>query len=75
MDATPPFLCQCRIVDEKIAFCHLHREAETLFEVCCYLGDFLKTVKVVRPEDEKLIQTIILPYVRDAIDRASNRDR
>jgi hypothetical protein len=56
---------------KKIAFCPLHQEAETLLEVCSYLWNFLQTVKVARPGDEELIQEVILPYVREAIDPAA----
>jgi hypothetical protein len=39
--------------------------------VCWYVRNFLISLQVARLADEKLIRKIILPYITDAIDRAS----
>ena len=34
----PAFICRCKIVQNKVAFCTLHKQGETLLAVCDYLG-------------------------------------
>ena len=44
----PPFICRCKIVQNKLIFCTLHKEAETLLAVCDYLHKFIRDVSWVR---------------------------
>ena len=71
VEGTHGFICKCVVARGKITFCARHAQAETLFQVCCYLRNFLGNLQVSRPGDEKLIREIILPYITEAIDRAS----
>jgi hypothetical protein len=71
VEGTPGFICKCMVVHGKIQFCARHPHAETLFQVCWYVRNFLISLQVARLADEKLIRKIILPYITDAIDRAS----
>jgi hypothetical protein len=51
----------------------LPEHAQTLLGVCDYLRSFLQTVKVAEPTVQNVIREMILPYVRDAIDRATKQ--
>jgi len=42
----PAFICRCKIVQNKIVFCTLHKQAETLLAVCGYLQKFIRDVKL-----------------------------
>ena len=42
----PAFICRCKIVQNKIVFCTLHKQAETLLAVCDYLQKFIRDVKL-----------------------------
>lgn len=69
--AIPPIKCYCTIVQDKIVFCPLHREAETMLAMCEYLRKFLASVRVADPGDENLIRDVILPCVDGAIAAAT----
>ena len=69
--AIPPINCYCTIAQDKIVFCPLHREAETMLAMCEYLRKFLASVKVADPSDENLIREVILPCVDGAIAAAT----
>ena len=71
MHAIPSFKCECRIVGDKIAFCRLHEQAESLLAACDYLRKLISKVKLPKPEEENLIREIVLPYADDVIKRAS----
>ena len=72
VEGTPGFIRKCPIVGGKIIFCARHEHAETLFQVCCYLRNFLANLRVAHPGDEKLIHQIVLPYITNAVNRASS---
>jgi hypothetical protein len=57
----------CRIIDNKIVFCPLHKEAETVLAVCDYLRNFLMGLKVAEQKDQNMIREVFLPYVDSAI--------
>ena len=67
----PAIKCSCEIAQDKIVFCPLHREAETMLAMCDYLRKFLATVKVADPNDANLIRDVILPCVDGAIAAAT----
>jgi hypothetical protein len=73
VDATPSIKCECRVVGDKIEFCPLHEEAESLLEACRYLRKLISTVELARPEQENLIRQIVLPYAENVIKRATSR--
>jgi hypothetical protein len=58
---------------DKIVFCPLHREAETMLSICDYLRKFLAGIKVANPSDENLIREVILPCVDGAIAAATTK--
>jgi hypothetical protein len=72
--ATPSIKCYCKIAQDKIVFCPLHREAETMLAICDYLRKFLASVKVANPSDETLIREVILPCVDGAIAAATTKE-
>ena len=61
--AIPSIKCYCKIAQDKIVFCPLHREAVTMLSICDYLRKFLASIKVANPNDENLIREVILPCV------------
>jgi len=71
VEATPTFICRCKIVQNKIVFCTLHKQAETLLTVCDYLQKFIRDVKLGETKDEIFVREIVLPYLRSAIDAAT----
>ena len=85
VEATPAFICRCKIVQNKIVqnnivqnkivqnkivFCTLHKQAETLLAVCDYLHKFIRDVKLGETKDEIFVREIVLPYLSSAIDAA-----
>ena len=50
MAAIPSIKCYCKIAQDKIVFCPLHREAETMLALCEYLRKFLAGIKVAKIE-------------------------
>ena len=52
VDFRPPFIRRCKIVQNKIVFCTLHKQAETLLAVCDYLQKFIRDVKLGETKDE-----------------------
>ena len=71
VEATPAFICRCKIVQNKIVFCTLHKQAETLLTVCDYLQKFIRDVKLGETKDEIFVRELVLPYLRSAIDAAT----
>jgi len=71
VEATGKFECRCQVVENKIAFCQLHAQAESLFSACEYLRKVISTVKLATLDEENLIREIVLPYADDVIKRAS----
>lgn len=71
--AIPSIKCYCKIAQDKIVFCPLHREAETMLSICDYLRKFLASIKVANPSDENLIREVILPCVDGAIAAATTK--
>jgi len=67
----PAFICRCKIVQNKIVFCTLHKQAETLLAVCGYLQNFIRDVKLGATKDEIFVREIVLPYMKSAIDAAT----
>ena len=73
VEATPAFICRCKIVQKKIVFCTLHKQAETLLAVCGYLRNFIRDVKLGETKDEIFVREIVLPYLTSAIDAATKK--
>jgi len=73
VEATPAIICRCNIVQNKIVFCTLHKQAETLLAVCDYLRKFTRDVKLGETKDEIFVREIVLPYVKSAIDAATKK--
>ena len=71
VDFRPPFICRCKIVQNKIVFCTLHKQAETLLAVCDYLQKFIRDVKLGETKDEIFVREIVLRYVKSAINAAT----
>jgi hypothetical protein len=46
VEFTPAFICRCKIVQNKIVFSTLHKQAEMLLAVCDYLQKFIRNVKL-----------------------------
>jgi hypothetical protein len=67
MEATPPVLCGCKVVDEKLQFCALHENAQQLLAACEYVRKFLTTLTVARQEDTNLVRELVLPYLDNVI--------
>ena len=65
--------CQCKVkrLTGKIEFCSLHKRAENLLLVAEHVRDFLKKAKMADEADENRLRRVILPYVEDAITKAS----
>jgi hypothetical protein len=74
VEATPTNICRCKIVGNKIVFCGLHKEAETLLAVCDYLRNYMGRIKLGETKDEIFIREVVLPYVKSAIDAATRKD-
>ena len=72
VEATPAFICRCKIVQNRIVFCTLHKQAETLLAVCGYLQNFIR-VKLGETKDEIFVREIVLPYIKTAIDAATKK--
>jgi len=69
----PAFICRCKIVQNKVVFCTLHKQAETLLAVCDYLQKFISDVKLGETKDEIFVRKIVLPYLTSAIDAATKK--
>ena len=66
-------ICRCKIVQNKIVLCTLHKQAETLLAVCDYLQTFIRDVKLGETKDEIFVREIVLPYLTSAIDAATKK--
>jgi hypothetical protein len=55
----------------KIEFGSLHKRGENLLLVAEHVRDFLKKTKMADEADENRLRRVILPYVEDAIAKAS----
>ena len=75
MDAMPRIICRCAVVGQRIVFCPLHEEAESLLAACQYLRSFIADIKVERPGDANLIREVVLPYVDGVIGRALKTEK
>jgi hypothetical protein len=75
VEATPSILCRCKVVQNKIVFCTLHKQAETLLAVCDYLQKFIGDVKLGETKDEIFVREIVLPYLNSAIDAATTKEK
>ena len=62
VEATLAIICRCKIVGNKILFCTLHKEAETLLVVCDCLKSFIGKVKLGETKDEIFVREIVLPF-------------
>jgi hypothetical protein len=60
VEATPAILCRCKIVQNKIVFCTLHKQAERCWRVCDYLRKFIRDVKLGERKDEIFVRKIAL---------------
>jgi hypothetical protein len=67
MEAIPPVICSCKVVDQKVQFCALHENAERLLAACEYVRKFLSALTVSRHEDSNLIRELVLPYLDNVI--------
>ena len=74
VEATPAIICRCNIVQNKIVFCTLHKQAETLLAVCDYLQKFIRGIKLGETKNEIFVREIVLPYLSNAIDAATRKD-
>ena len=74
MEAIPPVICSCKVVDEKVQFCPLHDNAERLLAACEYVRKFLSTLVVSRQEDNQLIRELVLPYLENVIAAAKKTE-
>ena len=52
-------MCRCQVVKNKIAFCQLHAQAESLLSACEYLRKVISTVTLATLGEENLIQEIV----------------
>jgi hypothetical protein len=75
VEAMPAIICRCKIVQNKIVFCTLHKQAETLLAVCGYLRTFIRDVKLGATKDEIFVREIVLPYIKTAIDTATEKEK
>jgi len=75
VDFRPPFIRRCKIVQNKIVFCTLHKQAETLLAVCDYLQKFIRDVKLGETKDEIFVREIVLPYLSSAINAATKESQ
>ena|SRR5215471_891228 len=50
-DFTPPIICGCKIVQNKIVFCVVHKQAEKLLVVCEYLWNIISDGKLSETKD------------------------
>jgi hypothetical protein len=75
VEFTPAFICRCKIVQNKIVFCTLHKQAETLLAVCDYLQKFIRDVKLGETKDEIFVREVVLPYLRSAINAATKESQ
>ena len=73
VEFTPAFICCCKIVQNRIVFCTLHKQAETLMAVCDYLQKIIRDVKLGETKDEIFVREIVLPYIKTAIDAATKK--
>jgi hypothetical protein len=55
-----------QVVQNKIVFCTLHKQAETLLAVCDYLQKFIR--------DETKDEIFVREIVKSAIDAATKKD-
>ena len=67
----PAFICR----QNKIVFCTLHKQAETLLAVCDYLQKFIRDVKLGETKDEIFVREIVLPYLSSAINAATKESQ
>jgi len=67
MEAIPPVLCSCKVVDDKLQFCALHDNAQQLLAACEYVRKFLTTFTAARQEDTNLVRELVLPYLDNVI--------
>jgi hypothetical protein len=67
MEAIPPVLCTCRVVDGKVQFCALHGNAQQLLAACEYTRKFLTTLTAARKDDTDLLRELVLPYLDNVI--------
>jgi hypothetical protein len=49
VEATPAFICQCKIVQNKIVLCTLHKQAETLWPFAATYESLSGTLSWVKP--------------------------
>jgi len=59
VEFTPAIICRCKILQGKIVFCTLHKQAETLLAVCDYLQKFIRDVKLGETKDEIFVREIV----------------
>jgi hypothetical protein len=67
MEAIPPVLCSCKVVEERLRFCALHENAQRLLVACEYVRKFLTNLTVARQEDANLVRELVLPYLDNVI--------
>jgi hypothetical protein len=67
MEAIPPIVCSCKIVNERLQFCALHENAQRLLAACEYVRKFLAAPAGGRQENTNLVQELILPYLDNVI--------
>jgi len=73
VNASPPFLCTCKIDKQKIIFCPCHKSAENMLAALAYVRDFLGAHSMAAKGDEGLKKQIILPYLDDVLARARKK--
>ena len=72
-DFTPPIICGCEIVQNRIVFCAVHKQAEKLLVVCEYLRNIIIDGKLSETKDKFFVKEIVLPYLKSAIDAATKK--
>src|SRR5919109_1729435 len=66
MKVPAPIICRCAVVDNKIQFCALHENAQTLLDTCEYVRKFLADRKFSNQE-RGVMQRAILAHLNNVI--------
>jgi len=74
MNATTPFLCECKINGQNIVFCPLHKAAESLLAAVDYSKKMMAGFKYADAKDETLVNQVVLPYLDSVLALAQKRE-
>jgi hypothetical protein len=66
MKIPAPLTCRCAIVNNKIQFCALHENAQTLLDTCEYMKKFLAGRALSKP-NRQVTQRAILAHLHNVI--------